>query len=176
MKTFLKTTIVVFGLGLLCFLGYKMYAKIQYKSEVKTTLQHIPEFSFQTLEKQSFTRDHLDPDKATVFIYFNSGCDYCQHEATMIEQHVASFKNTQLIFVSDEDPEQILHFSIQYKLHTYDYITFLSDPRNDFAKRFDATSVPYLLIYDQNQQLVKRQKGQVKSEKLLALLSTKTNH
>ena len=171
MKKYLKTTMVVLGLGLLCFLGYKIVTKINYKSEVAEKLKTIPDFSFRTLENQPFTQDDLQKDTATAFIYFNSGCDYCQHEAKSIKKHIKEFTNTQLIFVSDESIDQIRDFAKQYKLYTYDHITFLSDPRDDFTTRFDATSVPFILIYDKKQRLVKKHKGQLKAEKLLALVS-----
>lgn len=171
MKKYLKTTIVVLGLGLLCFFGYKVYAKISYKSEVKKTIQNVPDFSFETLDKQLFTKNNLAKDKATVFIYFNSHCDYCQHEATTIQEHIKEITNTQLIFVSDEDPSEIREFAKKHKLNTYDHINFLSDPRGSFTTLFDAQSVPYLLIYNKEKQLLKQHKGQIKVEKLLAILS-----
>ena len=107
MKLYLKTTVVVLGLGLLCFLGYQVYAKMQYKQEVEAALKTMPDFSFETLKGETFTQNNLDTDRPTVLIYFNSGCDYCQHEAQSIEQHIESFKEVQLVFVSYETKEAI---------------------------------------------------------------------
>ena len=170
MKLYLKTTVVVIGLGLLCFLGYQVYTKMQYKEEVETALKTMPDFSFETLEGKTFTQNNLETDQPTVLIYFNSGCDYCQHEAQSIEQHIESFKDVQLVFVSYETKETIQQFSKTYKLNNYDNIILLCDTRDDFATRFDATSIPYLLIYDKDKKLIAKHKGQLKAEKIIEML------
>ncbi|RZS99147.1 TlpA family protein disulfide reductase [Aquimarina brevivitae] len=171
MKLYLKTTVVVLGLWLLCFLGYQVYAKMQYKQEVEAALKTIPDFSFETLEGKTFTQNNLDTDQPTVLIYFNSGCDYCQHEAQSIEQHIDAFKNVQLVFVSYETKEAIQQFSKTYKLNNYDNIILLSDTRDDFANRFDATSIPYLLIYDKDKKLIAKHKGQLRAESIIEMLN-----
>ncbi len=170
MKTILKISLLLTGIGLLCFLGYKVANKITYKKEVAQLLNTVPEFSFTTLEGKNFTKNDLNQDKAIVFIYFNSTCDYCQHEAKSIQQNAEKFKNTQLIFVSYETKELIHQFSENYKLNNYDHITFLSDIKDDFANRFDANSIPYILIYSKDQQLVKRHKGQLSVETMLSFI------
>jgi len=170
MKTYLKTAIVVLGLGLLCFLGNKVVAKINYKSKITQTLKTIPEFSFETINGESFTQNDINTDMATVFIYFNSECEFCQYEATSIKENIDQFTNIQLIFVSFETKEAIQIFINQYKLNNYDNITFLSDPRGDFSERFDATTIPYVLIYDRDQKLVKKHKGQLSINNILASL------
>lgn len=171
MKKYLKTIMVVLGIGLLCILVYNVIAKMRYKTEIATILQTIPEFNFKTLDNNDFSQNNIDPDKATVFIYFNTGCDFCQHEAQSVQQNLEKFTNTQFIFVSDEDVSKLNEFIIQHRLTKYDHITFLSDPEDTFTTRFDATSVPYLLIYDKDQKLIKRHKGQLSINALLEILS-----
>ncbi len=172
MKTYLKITVIGLGLLLLCFMGYKVTDQIQQKTKVKEMLKTIPEFSFETLEEGVFTKNDLLSNKATVFIYFNTECNYCQNEAISIKKSIEEFKNTQLIFVSSEAKETINTFAEFYKLNTYDYVNFLFDSKDDFSNRFDATSIPYVLIYDENQVLIRKHKGQLKAEGILKTLKS----
>ncbi len=161
MKKSIKILIVGFGVSLFSFLGYQVSAKISSKTKIENTLQTLPDFLFENLKGKAFTNKDLKKKQQTIFIYFNSGCDYCQNEAKLIKEHIDKFNNVQLIFVSIETIDEIKTFSKQYQLDNYDNITFLSDKRDDFTTRFGATSVPYLLIYDQDQKLIKKHKGQL---------------
>jgi peroxiredoxin len=155
------------------FLGYLVYsviAKIEHKSKVAKTLQTIPNFSFKTLQNTDYTNANLKPHTSTVFIYFNSECDFCQHEAQSISEHIEQFKNVHLLFVSTEDIETIEAFAETYNLLTQQNITFLHDSTYTFSNRFDANSIPYILIYNKNQELVKKHKGQLNPDTILKAL------
>jgi thiol-disulfide isomerase/thioredoxin len=139
------------------FLGYLVYsviAKIEHKSKVAKTLQTIPNFSFKTLQNTDYTNANLKPHTSTVFIYFNSECDFCQHEAQSISEHI----------------ETIEAFAETYNLLTQQNITFLHDSTYTFSNRFDANSIPYILIYNKNQELVKKHKGQLNPDTILKAL------
>ncbi len=143
---------------------------MQYKNQVAKTLQTIPKFSFKTLENEEFTNTNLKSNTATVFIYFNSECDFCQHEAQSISEHLEQFKEIQLLFVSTEDIETIKAFAKTYNLLTQQNITFLHDSTYTFSNRFDANSIPYILIYNKSQELVKKHKGRLNPDAILKLL------
>lgn len=158
------------ALGLLGYFGYGMFVKIQQKKEVAERIEQVPDFSFKTMVGRDFTRTELSGGSTIVFIYFNSECEYCQEEAKEIHKSLSKFKNVQLIFVSNETPEKINFFSEHYKLVQHDNIRFLHDSRNDFALLFGAATIPYSLVYDENQVLVATFKGFVKAENLLKVL------
>jgi len=144
---------------------------MQYKNQVAKTLQTIPKFSFKTLENEEFTNTNLKSNTATVFIYFNSECDFCQHEAQSISEHLEQFKEIQLLFVSTEDIETIKAFAKTYNLLTQQNITFLHDSTYTFSNRFDANAIPYILIYNKSQELVKKHKGQLNPDAILKLIN-----
>ena len=169
MKKVLKITLIVCALGLVSFLGYKVTSGIQEKKETSNRLQTIPSFSFQTMDGNPFSKDNLKPNTPTVFIYFHSECDFCQHEALSISENIEPFKNIQLLFISTEPIESIENFSIEYNLNNQTNTKFLHDSTDSFSTQFDATSIPYLLIYDKNQKLIKKHKGQYKAESILKL-------
>ncbi len=170
MKKTVKIGIVIAILSLLGYLVTQVFTKMQYKKEVAIQLQTLPQFNFTTLKGKIFTQDNLKPNTATVFIYFNSECDYCQHEAQSIYKNLEAFKNAQLIFVSEQPKEKIAEFANTYKLNNQPNITFLHDATYTFAHRFDATSIPYTLIYNKTQQLVKKQKGQLLAKTIVKAL------
>ncbi|WP_166966052.1 peroxiredoxin family protein [Yeosuana marina] len=175
MKKILKVIIIVFIFSLLSYLVYNVYDKMQYKNNIEKSLQIIPEFSFKTLENKDFTKADLALNIPTIFIYFNTECDYCQHEAQNINKNIEFFKNCQILFVSTEDIKSIKEFGDNYNLSLHSNITFLYDSSNTFSNRFDATSVPYILVYNMNQELIKKHKGQLKVEVLIKLLENKSH-
>lgn len=162
------------GLGVLVFaivtlLGYKVVTKLNYKKEVAERIKIIPNFSFFDLKGKKFTETNLK-NEPTVFIYFNSDCDYCQSEATKIQERLSEFRDVQLIFVSFESKEGIKKFAKIYNLDNKDNIVFLEDKEGEFSKIFDAHSIPYILVYGKNQRLLKKFKGITKINDVLKVL------
>ena len=88
----------------------------------------------------------------------------------MIKENIEKFSNFQLIFVSFEQPELIKTFAEKHQLINYDKINFLSDTKVSFAPTFDVKSLPCLVLYDKNRQLIEKIKGQIKPEILLKKL------
>ncbi len=76
----------------------------------------------------------------------------------------------QFIFVSTEPIEIIKQFAEQYNLNNQPNITFLYDNLDTFSSRFDANSIPYILIYNKNQKLIKKHKGQLNAKGILRAL------
>lgn len=164
--------IVVLGvISLISYLGYSVITKATEKNEIAKNLQTIPKFELRTLDSISFTNQNLKPKTPTVFIYFNSECDYCHHEAESISQNLNSFKNVQFIFVSTEKIETIKQFSKKYKLHNQPNITFLYDNDYLFTRNFNANSIPYILIYNKENNLIKKQSGQLNANGILRVLN-----
>lgn len=163
--------IVIIGvLGLLCYLVYGVILKAKEKNKIAKQLELIPEFEILTLQQQSFTKDNLKPNTNTIFIYFNSECEFCQHEAQSIASNLDKFKNVQFIFVSTESNTTIQQFSEQYNLNNQQNITFLYDSLDTFSSQFNASSIPYILIYDKNQKRIKKHKGQLNARGILRAL------
>lgn len=169
-KKIILFVVIISVLGLLSYLGFNVISKAKEKNQIAKQLETIPEFEFLTLEQQPFTKADLKPEKNTIFIYFNSECDFCQHEAKSISDNLESFKEVQFIFVSTEPITTIRQFSEQYNLNNKQNITFLYDNLSTFSSRFDANSIPYLLIYDNEQKLIKKHKGQLNAKGILRAL------
>lgn len=163
--------IVLIGVfGLLSYLSFNVISKAKEKKQIAKELEIIPEFEFLTVEQKSFTKANLKPKTNSIFIYFNSECDFCQHEAQSISDNLDNFKNVQFIFLSTEPIETIKQFAEQYNLNNKQNIIFLYDNLDTFSNRFDANSIPYLLVYDKNQKLIKKHKGQFNANGILRVL------
>lgn len=162
--------VVIVVLGLLSYLGFNVISKAKEKNKIAKQLEIIPEFEFLTLGQKPFIKANLKPNTNTIFIYFNSDCDFCQHESQSISDNLDNFKNVQFIFVSTEPIETIRQFSEQYNLNNQQNIIFLYDSHNTFSNRFDASSIPYLLIYNSKQSLIKKHKGQLNANGILRAL------
>lgn len=162
----ISISIIAFCIG---FLSYKIKSKFNHKKEVAERIQKIPDFSFYQLNGEVFTERNL-PNKPIIFVYFNSNCEYCQSEATKIQQRIADFKQTQLIFISFEEADSIKQFAAKYKLDDQENIIFLEDRKGQFSYIFDVNSIPYIVVYDTNQKFLQKFKGATKIDNILEVL------
>jgi peroxiredoxin len=172
-KKYLKTILPVLFLVLFGFLIFQITSKINHKNEVAENIKTIPTFNFQNVNGGRFTNENLIKNTPTLFVYFDSECEFCNEEAEMIQQNIDKFSPIQLIFVSIENPAKIKEFAIHHKLINYDKINFLSDTQVSFAPTFDVKSLPCLVLYDKDQHLIEKIKGQIKPEVLIEKLTTK---
>lgn len=162
MKKNLKIIIPILLVSILGFMGYKVVSKIKHKNEVSQNIKTIPAFSYGNIKGGAFTNKNLKKDIPTLFIYFNSECEFCNEETQMIKENMVELKNFQLVFISFEKSDLIKEFATKHQLTTYDNIHFLSDTKVTFATTFDVKSLPCLVLYDKNQHLIEKIKGQTK--------------
>jgi peroxiredoxin len=170
MNKYLKIAIRLVFVGILVFFGYKIVSKISHKKEVANHIKTIPAFEYQNTKGGVFGNKNLLAKTPTVFVYFNSECEFCNEEANMIKQNITKLKNVQLVFVSFEASQIIKKFAQKHQLDTYDNVNFLCDSKVIFATTFDVKSLPCLVLYDKNQHLIEKIKGQIKVEVLLKKL------
>ena len=167
MKKILKIVIPILVISLLAFMGYKVVSKINHKKQVAENIKKMPAFSYLNLENKIFTNENLEEGIPTLFIYFNSDCDFCNHEAEMVQQNIEELKAIQVVFISYEPIEKIKQFATKFKLLNHANIYFLSDSKITFATTFDVKSMPCLVLYDKDNNLIEKIKGQVKIETVL---------
>jgi peroxiredoxin len=170
MKKILKIVIPLLVLSLLAFMGYKVVSKINYKKQVAKNIKKMPAFSYLTLDNKIFRNENLEKGKPTLFIYFNSECDFCNHEAEMVQQNIEQLKDIQVVFISYEPVEKIKQFATKFNLLHHANISFLSDSKITFATTFDVKSMPCLVLYNKENNLIEKIKGQVKIETVLEKL------
>jgi peroxiredoxin len=167
MKKFLKIFLPMLLFIGLAYFGYQIHSKIKHKKEVANNIKEMPKFTFTTIEGKTLTNKDLLPNYRTIFVYFNTTCDYCSHETQIFKDNLNKLDNYQIFFVSFETPEIIKPFAQQYQLLNHDKIHFITDPRAIFSTTFDVKSIPSIVLYDENHKLVEVIKGQVKIETIL---------
>ena len=151
-------------------MGYKVVSKINHKKEVAENIKKLPKFEYQNINGGLFTNANLKENTPLLFVYYNSECDFCNEEAKMIKENLAEFKNTQILFISFEKNEKIKQFANNHQLDTYDNVTFLCDSKATFATTFDVKSLPCLVLYDKDKNLIEKIKGQTKVETIIKKL------
>jgi peroxiredoxin len=173
MKKYVKVCIpIVIIIGLI-YIGFLMVGIYNHKRYQAEKIMHIPAFEFKSTMGGMFTNTNLRKDMPTVFLYFNTECDFCQAEIQDIVSNIQKFNNIQLLFVSVEPVAKIIPFQISYKLEIYDNIVFLSDYRNTFSNIFDVTNTPSSLVYDKNGILVFKNNGAIKVDYMLKKMINK---
>lgn len=170
-KSIIKRTISLLVICFLGFMSYKIYQKMSHKKQVAQQIAMLPAFSFTDLEGNTFTNNNLKENIATIFVYFNSECDYCSYEAQSIQTNLSRFRKAQFVFISTEDKDVIEKFARECKLLGVENVIFLRDKVHNFAKNFGANSIPYSLIYNKQGILLARYKGQIKAETILRVLA-----
>ena len=155
MKKKIKLLLAIFLFIVIGFLGYKISSKLIHKKEVAERIKVIPNFSFYTLDGNEFSDKNLQK-KPSVFVYFNSECNYCQSEAKKIQERLLDFKGVQLIFISYEEKEAIQQFAKEYQLANQENVLFLEDRKGEFSKLFDVNSIPFMVIYDEDKKLLQK--------------------
>ena len=170
MKKSLKIFLPLLFISILSYFGFQIFTKIQHKKELAENIKTLPSFEYQNINGTLFTNLNLNANASKLFIYFNSECDFCNEEAKMIKENIDKFNNTQIIFISFEIIEKIKQFATTYQLNSYDNVTFLRDTKITFATTFDVKSMPCIVLYDKDNNLIEKIQGQTKAETLIKKL------
>jgi peroxiredoxin len=171
MKKYLKIIIPLIFISVIGYFGFEIYTKIQHKKEVAENIKTLPKFEYQNSNGGVFTNENLEKDIPTLFIYFNTECEFCNEETKMIKENIEKFADFQLVFISFEKLEIIKGFASKFHLNNYSNVHFLADTKITFATTFDVKSLPCLVLYDKNQRLIEKIKGQTKTETLIKKLA-----
>ncbi len=170
MRKKIKIVLALFLISVISYLAYNIVTNLQQKKELAARIKTIPNFSFKTLDDTDFTQNDISKTAPKIFIYFNSECDFCKVEAEQIYHNLEALKKAQIIFVSHEGAIAIRMFAENNSLYNVKNIVFLEDEKLEFSTIFGAKSIPYMLLYNKENELIKKFNGAVKIEKVLGLL------
>jgi len=157
--------VVLFVLGSLGYMGRKIYNKWDtYKNLIVDS--PLPEFTFITLEGDTFRNDDLEKQTPAIFIFFSPKCSKCQTEAQELSDNIDLFKSTQIIFVSPFNKDTIEKFMYAFELEKHAQIKVLRDPLDRFYEIFGSNMFPSIYIYNKDHEFVDYFKGGVEIEEL----------
>lgn len=155
MKPFVLSLIFLFSFHL-------SYAQAQDNGEhispyLKT--KKLPSFTLLRSDSTYFKQSDLKKNTATVFVYFNTDCDHCQQEATVIADSARFLTNVQFVFVSNEPFHDVRKFAKAYGLEGLPAFSVTTDINSDIFLFFEPKYAPFLVIYDKNGQFLKTYEG-----------------
>lgn len=162
---FLKISAVSTSVLLIGIMFY-LFLNLQKKKEKVTALKNVPTFNLTTVDGNSFTQQNLGNDQTKIIVYFSPSCHFCQAEAEELSKRYQNYQNIQWIWVASEPLDEIKKFAQQYQLDKKDNIFWTHDEMAVFYQKLGMSSVPYFLVYDKNNHLIKRNSGAIKLEKL----------
>lgn len=166
MKKKLLLIIITLMLGGISYFGYEAIQKQTIKQQVEKTIQELPDFSFYTLSEDTLTYGN-SAKKSTLIIYFHPECEHCQYEAKQLLLHKEQFSATQIMMVSPAPLADIQQFKSDYQLNDIEPLQVLWDKDRKFEAYFGVATFPTVLIYNTENKLQKKYKGEVKIEAIL---------
>jgi thioredoxin-related protein len=116
----------------------------------------IPDFNFFKLNGVSFTNRDLEQDRQLFFVFFDPGCDHCQHAMKDINQHYKEFNKTAVYLISVDIKERINSFLNTYgkDLQNKKNVTVLQDLKNEFILKFKPRKYPSMFLYSKEKKLI----------------------
>lgn len=106
----------------------------------------------------------------SVLILFSPDCSHCEQLTKMILDNMQAFRHVNVVMGSPLPLYQIKEFMVKTGLDKQKHIVVGHDPTFFFWSFFRADTVPFIVIYDQQKQLVTSISKLKKIEELLDIL------
>jgi cytochrome oxidase Cu insertion factor (SCO1/SenC/PrrC family) len=125
-------------------------------AQVQTIGAAMPNFNFYRLDKTPFTNKNLQAGKLNLIVFFDAGCDHCQHAVDTYNKHYKELSKTAIYLVTLDNKETINSFMTRYgnNLYSSKNVTILQDLRNEFIARFKPRKYPSMFLYSANKKLL----------------------
>ncbi len=159
-------TIFFITAGLLIF---GMTGKVQKNKELEQMIKKLPEFSFMTLNGESFNSADIRSGPVLV-VRFHPECEHCRYEISGIMKSDLPLSGAKIILVSNAEKDTVKNFLRQFDLSAYPNIKTLIDPSFKFGELFGSNIIPANFLYNKDLYLIKAFNGEVKTETILKYL------
>ena len=112
-------------------------------------VRQVPWFVFYKLDKKPFTKQDMSPQKKAFFVFFDSGCEHCQHAMREINSQYKRLNKAEIYLVTLDNPNQITSFMTTYGagLMGKKNVTILRDLKNEFIADFNPRQYPSMLLF-----------------------------
>lgn len=140
-----------------------------FKNNAKSRLiRKMPEISGYTLYGEEFHfSSSLVSEKKTAILFFDPDCDFCRTEIDGIIERHRECLNVQWVFISLAPTIAIEMFLMEHPLEMVNDSFFLHDQKGELFHLFGIETAPELFIYDENQTLVRHQKGAISIKEII---------
>lgn len=147
-----------------------LFLSCQKKEEKKE--QPLAETRANDLPRMTLRANGQVPISATslsgkvILVFFQPDCDHCQREAKAINEHLDSFKDYDIYFVTTESFALIDKFAKDYNLSGHTNVHFVQTTLNEILDTVGPISAPSMFIYA-DKALVKHLDGETPIEEIL---------
>jgi peroxiredoxin len=116
----------------------------------------VPDFTFFKSNKTPFTNKDLEQNKILFFVFFDAGCEHCQHAVQTLNAHYSDLKNTLLYLISLDSQEAITNFMNKYgkNLSGKKNVILLQDLNDEFISKFGPRKYPSMFLYSPEKKLI----------------------
>jgi len=90
------------------------------------------------------------------FLFFDAGCEHCQHAVQAVNEHYEELKKTALYLISLDNQETINNFMKKFGATLYgkQNVTLLQDLNNEFIAKFGPRKYPSMFLYSPEKKLL----------------------
>jgi thiol-disulfide isomerase/thioredoxin len=126
----------------------------------------LPDFVFFRLDKTPFNKAAMAHGRKTLFVFFDSDCEHCQHAAQNLQQHYKAFNGASIYLVTLDDKLKIKSFMNKNcpTLLNKPNVIILQDLDNEFISRFNPRKYPSMLLYSAGGNLLAYQDDDTKMD------------
>jgi peroxiredoxin len=143
------------------------------RENILDKISNWPDLEVETLDGISVYTLDFASGQPILFNYFNTECIFCRNKIVEIAQHKELMKSTTIIFISDEETENIDRLRHDLDLLEKSQFIFLVDSYGKVKEFYGIHSVPVTYIYYRDGKLVQLFKGQIRAEILYSqIIST----
>ena len=148
-------SVIILCTALTAYFAIKNILEDQQARQVAKNLTTL----LEGLPKIDDNGDQMSYNAKSLLVYFNSECQNCHTQLSLLNRNLVNLEVDQLIFVSSQPPDEVLSYLSQYKQLSKQkkYFIFLIHI-GGVSKHFGSTVVPQLLLYNEN-TLIKHFKG-----------------
>ncbi len=164
MKRKLKYLIPILVVCLISWLGFQVQVKLQEKEAIENQRAQLPEFIFQTLEGEDFSRNDLKPNRPIAIMFIHPECTICQYEAEELFKHRSEHQHVSWVLVSEAAKEQLEWLEMKFGLAKLPNVKVLQANPGAFYSYFGSELVPSTFVYNESGKLQKYFQGEVKFE------------
>jgi peroxiredoxin len=151
----------------LCFISMKIVEANHEKERQKALMATLPVFSSPDVKGHIIDNNLLTKNTPSVFIAFHPECEHCQYEAKSINERQTVLANTNIVLFTSANDSLTNAFSKTYGLDSLKNVHVLSDSANTMRQLFAIKAMPTVIIYNAQNQLIKRYNGETKIEAIL---------
>jgi hypothetical protein len=133
-------------------------------------IKNLPHLRMIALDSSTrFLPEDVPPGSPVIIIYFDPDCEHCQRETIDLIQHRSEIEPAKVYMVANNATHDSLQrFYRQNRLEQSSNILIGEDYNYSFFKVFKPSTVPYIIIYNSNQQLVKIYEGEADIHSIIA--------